>query len=193
MAQAMALIHGSNPYQLDSAGFVYTHARVPTVLWDAFLDGHVTWDDVVAEMEVKAGHTNDLERRMREYRECMPEYTFLWHCAYATAQRMLLGSVSRFLIFALTTISERLVHLSLRELGAQLKRYPCACGTEHQEYYSFTAAGGLEGLEGVVRNWLWILKDLPMHSVRFVALLLCASFFDLRSLGFPLCSKFLSE
>ncbi|KAJ7029164.1 hypothetical protein C8F04DRAFT_1265221 [Mycena alexandri] len=67
-AQALALLRGPNPYINDGDGFVYVHARVKTSTWNDFLAGNISWPTVLAELEIKAGHTNDLERRLGEYK-----------------------------------------------------------------------------------------------------------------------------
>ncbi|KAJ7715346.1 hypothetical protein B0H16DRAFT_1742056 [Mycena metata] len=144
-AQALALLRDPNPYVNDGDGFVYIYARVKTSTWNDFLAGNISWSTVLAELEIKAGHTNDLERRVGEYNVCTPEYTFLWTCAYHTTRRMLL---------------ERLVHLALRKLGAKLRRYRChGCGKRHREYYDFMRAGGFLGVERIIRSYLWKMGE----------------------------------
>ncbi|KAJ7029172.1 hypothetical protein C8F04DRAFT_1265233 [Mycena alexandri] len=151
-AQALALLRGPNPYINDGDGFVYVHARVKTSTWNDFLAGNISWPTVLAELEIKAGHTNDLERRLGEYKVCTPQYTFFWTCAYRTSRRMLL---------------ERLVHLALRQLGAKLGRYRChGCGKRHQEYYDFMRAGGFAGVERIIHSCLWKMGETSF--VRYV-------------------------
>ncbi|KAJ7021347.1 hypothetical protein C8F04DRAFT_1273868 [Mycena alexandri] len=152
--QALALLAGPDPYKDDGEGFVYVHARVTTLTWNEFLAGRIPWSVVLAELEVKAGHTNDLERRVGEYNVCTPEYTFFWTCAYRTTRRMLL---------------ERLVHLALRQLGAKLRRYRChGCGKRHREYYDFMGAGGFLGVERIIRSCLWKMGETAFVRYRFV-------------------------
>ncbi|KAJ7025260.1 hypothetical protein C8F04DRAFT_1191612 [Mycena alexandri] len=101
-------------------------------------------------LEIKAGHTNNLERRLGEYNVCTPEYTFFWNCAYCTTRRMLL---------------ERLVHLALQQLGAKLRRYRChRCGKRHREYYNIVRAGGFAGVERIIRHWLWKMGEIGSVS-----------------------------
>ncbi|KAJ7026008.1 hypothetical protein C8F04DRAFT_1268599 [Mycena alexandri] len=157
--QALALLAGPDPYKDDGEGFVYVHARVTTLTWNEFLAGRIPWSVVLAELEVKAGHTNDLERRVGEYNVCTPEYTFFWTCAYRTTRRMLL---------------ERLVHLALRQLGAKLRRYRChGCGKRHREYYDFMGAGGFLGVERIIRSCLWKMGETAF--VRIMAKIISRS------------------
>ncbi|KAJ7029833.1 hypothetical protein C8F04DRAFT_1264558 [Mycena alexandri] len=144
-AQAQALLSGPNLYINDDEGWVYLHARIRTSIWKDFQDNRISWPTLRANLDIKAGHTKDLERRLGEYDICTPEYMFFWTCAYRTAQRMLL---------------ERLVHLALRQLGAKLKRYRChGCGKRHREYYDFVRAGGFIGVERVIRYCLWKMGE----------------------------------
>ncbi|KAJ7738605.1 hypothetical protein B0H16DRAFT_237452 [Mycena metata] len=139
-AQASALLAGPDPYVNEGPGFVYSHARVLTSIWNDFQHNRISWRTLLAKVEIKAGHTNNLERRLGEYDVCTPEYIFLWDCAYFTTRRMLL---------------ERLVHLALRQLGAKLKRHRChGCGKRHREYYDFVRAGGFAGMERIICFWL---------------------------------------
>ncbi|KAJ7133855.1 hypothetical protein C8R46DRAFT_1048248 [Mycena filopes] len=146
LTQATALLAGPDLYSNDGDGFVYEHARVPIPVWNAFQEGKISWVTVLTKMEIKVGHTNDLGRRLGEYDDCTPGYVFLWQCAYSTSRRMLL---------------ERLVHLSLRYLGAKLRPYRCyGCGTRHREYYDFIRAGGFAGVEKIIREWLWRMGEV---------------------------------
>ncbi|KAJ7745066.1 hypothetical protein B0H16DRAFT_1726959 [Mycena metata] len=153
-AQALALLRAPNLYVHDGDGFVYVHARVKTSTWNDFSAGKISWSMVLAELEIKAGHTNDLDRRLGEYNVCTPEYTFFWTCAYRTTRRMLL---------------ERLVHLALRQLGAKLGRYRChGCGKRHREYYHFLRAGGFAGMERIIHSCLWKMGETGSVRYRFV-------------------------
>ncbi|KAJ7022505.1 hypothetical protein C8F04DRAFT_1266788 [Mycena alexandri] len=150
-AQASALLDGPDPYVDDGPGFVYSHARVLTSVWNDFQQSRISRQMLLAKVEIKAGHTNNLERRLGEYDVCVPEYTLFWDCAYSTTRRMLL---------------ERLVHLALRQLGAKLKRYRChGCGKRHREYYDFVRAGGFAGVERIIRYWLRKMGET--RSVRY--------------------------
>ncbi|KAJ7163648.1 hypothetical protein C8R46DRAFT_1036413 [Mycena filopes] len=136
MAQALALLAGPNPYVNDGDGFVYEHARVSIAVWNAFQQGKIPWTMVLAEMEIKVGHTNNLGRRLGEYDDSPVGACFL-----------------------------RLVHLSLRHLGAKLRPYRCyGCDTRHREYYDFIRAGGFAGVEKIIRYWLWRMGEVA--SVR---------------------------
>ncbi|KAJ7718398.1 hypothetical protein B0H14DRAFT_2643367 [Mycena olivaceomarginata] len=50
---------------------------------------------------------------------------------------------------------ERLLHLELAKLGARLQPRPCpGCGTNHREYFEYSAADGFEGvLEIIEASW----------------------------------------
>ncbi|KAJ7017938.1 hypothetical protein C8F04DRAFT_1199720, partial [Mycena alexandri] len=111
-----------------------------------FQERRISWPTLLGKLEIKAGHTNNLERRLGEYDVCTPEYTLFWKFAYHTTRRMLL---------------ERLVHLALRQLGAKLRRYRChGCGKRHREYYNFARAGGFAGVERTIRYWLWKMGEI---------------------------------
>ncbi|KAJ7039722.1 hypothetical protein C8F04DRAFT_1178444 [Mycena alexandri] len=150
LAQILALLAGPSPYMLDGEGLVYLHLRVRVTVWDAFQRGDISYAAFLDCLELKAGHTKDLKQRLYGYKPCAPGYIFVWRCAYTTTRRMLI---------------ERLIHLSLIQMGAQIPRYTCSgCGKRHREYFGFQAAGGFRGLERIVRYWLWVLGDLGSVS-----------------------------
>ncbi|KAJ7917286.1 hypothetical protein B0H13DRAFT_1870466 [Mycena leptocephala] len=115
-----------NPYK-DYPGFVY-----------AVMRPHVGPNGVVdyTRMEIKVGITNDLERRMRDYKKCGDG--FVWLFSYRSR------SVKWI---------ERMVHLTLKAAGAHVRPYRCAgCGHRHREFFFEVAAGGIEGVAQTIEQ-----------------------------------------
>ena len=55
---------------------------------------------------------------------------------------------------------ERLIHLSLVDIGARVRRFVCpGCGTKHREYYSLSAAGGIDEVWAIVEFWVWAVGE----------------------------------
>ncbi|KAJ7789109.1 hypothetical protein B0H14DRAFT_2627562 [Mycena olivaceomarginata] len=88
-------------------------------------------------LEVKGGWTSDLERRQVNYRSCeSATQEILWIAAFECAEPKRV---------------ERLLHLELAKLGARLQPRPCpGCGTNHREYFEYSAADGFEGVLEII-------------------------------------------
>ncbi|KAJ7900622.1 hypothetical protein B0H14DRAFT_2556084 [Mycena olivaceomarginata] len=88
-------------------------------------------------LEVKGGWTSDLERRQVNYRSCeSATQEILWITAFECAEPKRV---------------ERLLHLELAKLGARLQPRPCpGCGTNHREYFEYSAADGFEGVLEII-------------------------------------------
>ncbi|KAJ7314708.1 hypothetical protein DFH08DRAFT_821035 [Mycena albidolilacea] len=88
-------------------------------------------------LEVKGGWTSDLERRQENYRSCeSATQEILWIAAFECTEPKRV---------------ERLLHLELAKLGARLQPRPCpGCGTNHREYFEYSAADGFEGVLEII-------------------------------------------
>ncbi|KAJ7301028.1 hypothetical protein DFH08DRAFT_827940 [Mycena albidolilacea] len=88
-------------------------------------------------LEVKGGWTSDLERRQENYRSCeSATQEILWIAAFECAEPKRV---------------ERLLHLELAKLGARLQPRLCpGCGTNHGEYFKYSAADGFEGVLEII-------------------------------------------
>ncbi|KAJ7308615.1 hypothetical protein DFH08DRAFT_823901 [Mycena albidolilacea] len=95
---------------------------------------------------IKAGRTDNLERRMGQYSKCGPG--ILWISCYPTE-------------YAKAT--ERIIHLQFEIAGAKIQPFLCACKTKHHEYSCYEAAGELEGAERVVQA---ALRSLGQEAYR---------------------------
>ncbi|KAJ6545753.1 hypothetical protein B0H19DRAFT_1076013 [Mycena capillaripes] len=131
-----ALAHIAHPCYKDFRGDLYTVCRVVRV-FDHQLQ---MWVDV---LDVKSGFSLDTVRRQFDYRDTCHDVDFIWFYKYKSDTVKLL---------------ERLVHLTLRALGAAIAPYPCpGCGVKHREFYLYSAAGGVEGLCSIIEFWLGAL------------------------------------
>jgi hypothetical protein len=57
-------------------------------------------------------------------------------------------------------LTERIIHLLLTEMGANIEPFLCACKTRHHEYYCYEGAGELEGAERVIEAALHSLGQI---------------------------------
>ncbi|KAF8183522.1 hypothetical protein K438DRAFT_1974993 [Mycena galopus ATCC 62051] len=131
-----ALAHIAHPRYKDFPGDLYIVCRIIRVL-DPSLQIYVD------ALEIKSGFSIDTLRRQFEYHHTCRNVEFLWFYRYKSDSVKLL---------------ERLVHLTLRALGATIDRYSCpGCGIKHREFYSYLAAGGIEGLCAIIEFWLGVL------------------------------------
>ncbi|KAJ7767884.1 hypothetical protein DFH07DRAFT_954775 [Mycena maculata] len=125
------------PYKPEVPGVVYTNYRANHKI----LDGVATTltDEEVDWVDLKAGRTNDIDRRRGEYtRDCKGE-EIAWVYYYPTNRPKLL---------------EALVHLSVRARLANREPYPCyGCGKRHCEHSSWERIGGLEGMADIIEYW----------------------------------------
>ncbi|KAJ7789579.1 hypothetical protein B0H14DRAFT_2627109 [Mycena olivaceomarginata] len=127
------LIHQMYNAYKDKFGLLYIHIRL--------LDNS---DGV--RVIVKAGRTDNLERRIGQYSKCGPG--ILWISCYPTE-------------YAKAT--ERIIHLQFEIVGAKIQPFLCACKTTHHEYSCYEAAGELEGAERVVEA---ALRSLGQEAYR---------------------------
>ncbi|KAJ7175666.1 hypothetical protein C8R46DRAFT_1030702 [Mycena filopes] len=88
------------------------------------------WGSFLDRLEVKVGHSQDVETRRS------------WYGTTITpADRRMLA--------------ERLIHLTLDVLGAKRTIRACpGCTTQHREYYTFRSIGSFECLSGIIQFWL---------------------------------------
>ncbi|KAJ7023941.1 hypothetical protein C8F04DRAFT_1192909 [Mycena alexandri] len=138
--QCMAHLKKSN-YN-DFRGELYTVFRVLRVF-----DHEFQMD--VDVLDIKSGYSLDSRHRQLDYRDTCRGVKFLWMYKYTS------DNIKHL---------ERLVHLSLRALGAQIPTFPCpGCGVKHREFYSVGAAGGIDGLCAIIEFWLEVLGQ-PVES-----------------------------
>ncbi|KAJ6552411.1 hypothetical protein DFH09DRAFT_1319164 [Mycena vulgaris] len=138
-AQYDVLLHlGLGAYEREDAGRVYFNFRGgDDTTMDALINGTLG-QAAPNGLDVKAGSSVDLCTRALQYRRCkrLPRVIRFWASCPAPACR----------------VTERLIHLHLIERGASLPRTRCSgCLKYHREYFSLSAAGGLEGFKEIVR------------------------------------------
>ncbi|KAJ7738867.1 hypothetical protein DFH07DRAFT_778929 [Mycena maculata] len=110
-------------FRREGPGVVYATILSSRADYDQFLNGTLTEAQYLCLSDVKFGHTNNLERRMRQYRPCNGNGHFVnWVFAYRVTERIRI---------------ERAAHLTLERLNLQLNKMDCpgGCGTKHKEYY----------------------------------------------------------
>ncbi|KAJ7692374.1 hypothetical protein B0H17DRAFT_1133108 [Mycena rosella] len=129
----------------------------PGELYTVFGVVRVFDDDLqcnIDRLEIKAGYSTDTARCQLQYRA-----SGRWSSNGTT---------------------KHLVHLTLRECGAALPPRPCpGCGVRHREFFSMSAAGGIEGLCGIIEFWSGTLGEaidrVDIHAKHQKSLFLTAA------------------
>ncbi|KAJ7779467.1 hypothetical protein DFH07DRAFT_765751 [Mycena maculata] len=76
-------------FRREGPGVVYANIRSSRADYDRFRQGTLTEDQYLRRSDVKFGHTNNLGRRMRQYRPCNGNRHFVnWVSAYQSAPRI---------------------------------------------------------------------------------------------------------
>ncbi|KAJ7445563.1 hypothetical protein B0H11DRAFT_1930557 [Mycena galericulata] len=132
------------PY-LEKPGLVYVHMRRNAAMFGSIptrpAGEEVDWVDV------KPGRATDLAARRESYADKCVGVELAWQYCYETKYSVLL---------------ERLVHLTLTARGAKRQPEECeGCGVWHREYFGEGAAGGLDGVAGIIEYWMRRLGEVP--------------------------------
>ncbi|KAJ7445571.1 hypothetical protein B0H11DRAFT_1930566 [Mycena galericulata] len=134
------------PY-LEKPGLVYVHMRRNAAMFGSIptrpAGEEVDWVDV------KPGRATDLAARRESYADKCVGVELAWQYCYETKYSVLL---------------ERLVHLTLTARGAKRQPEECeGCGVWHREYFGEGAAGGLDGVAGIIEYWMRRLGEVPVQ------------------------------
>ncbi|KAJ7192611.1 hypothetical protein B0H12DRAFT_1246118 [Mycena haematopus] len=99
----------------------------------------------------KCGRTANLTRRRNGYKKCeTSEQEIIWAVAYQCNEPKRV---------------ERLVHLRLRLLDAELVLPPClGCSARHKEFADYGKCGGIDGMKDIIEN---VLRDLGQPVVMY--------------------------
>ncbi|KAJ7604969.1 hypothetical protein DFH06DRAFT_1348983 [Mycena polygramma] len=151
---AAQLVH---PNLREGAGDVYLHANVRKVdvfLWRTL---RITDTEFARRIGLKAGHTNCMPRRQRQYGKCAGGgRIIIWLGRYRVRRRCFV---------------ERLLHLRVFQSGGRRFRFPCACRVRHREYVSLSSAGGLAAFRARAAGTLAIAGEgVDYHHFRRPAL-----------------------
>ncbi|KAJ7302443.1 hypothetical protein DFH08DRAFT_989337 [Mycena albidolilacea] len=92
-------------------------------------------------LDLKLGHSKDVERRQGEYARCETDgKVHIWICKYHVSGRYL---------------CERLIHLGAFRDGAERASGECVCGVKHREFFTFKSLSGWKSLDAIVRSILF--------------------------------------
>lgn len=86
-----ALLRLRNPYLRDGPGAVYLHGCILRETLDDFRAQIITWDELLDEVDIKIGSTNNLTRQQGEYRACEEDYVLFSWDFWITQRRRLVG------------------------------------------------------------------------------------------------------
>ena len=98
--------------------------------------------ELLDSLKWKVGHSNDWERRQREYAKCNVGQTHIWVCRWDVEYRYYCGIL--FFIFCPLVLyskpgifAERLARLEQRCVGGEPVIETCVCGVRHREYFNY--------------------------------------------------------
>ncbi|KAJ7037642.1 hypothetical protein C8F04DRAFT_1256861 [Mycena alexandri] len=140
-------------YKREGRGGLYITGRVDEHIQIAYDAGQISLETYLDHLEVKVGHSYDVEMRRRQYKKCASQQVLIWHYYFAADRRML---------------AEHLIHLALDAIGAERAIRPCpGCKTRHVEYYKFRSIGSFERLDHIITLVLEYLGQSGVRAVKF--------------------------
>ncbi|KAJ7175478.1 hypothetical protein C8R46DRAFT_1030535 [Mycena filopes] len=126
-------------YKREGEGGLYVTARVDEGIQDAYDAGKMSLDAFLDRLEVKVGHSQEVETRRCQYKKRAVKQVLVWHYHYPADRRMLAARDSRV----------------------------SGCTTQHREYYTFRSIGSFERLNGIIQFWLGELGQDVVKQVKF--------------------------
>ncbi|KAJ7785616.1 hypothetical protein B0H14DRAFT_3506683 [Mycena olivaceomarginata] len=132
----------THPYAKEGPGWCYNVAYAADVDIAQHAAGTLTNDTFLARMKWKVGHTNDWQRRQREYRGCDVGKTHIWICGWENAPTQL----------------EELCD------GGECATINCVCGVSHRKYFSFTTVGGFAEFSALMTRVITYMNEQPTCS-----------------------------
>ncbi|KAJ7891477.1 hypothetical protein B0H13DRAFT_2340568 [Mycena leptocephala] len=138
------VFHSTHPYANEGWGSCYAVACVDDADIVLYRAGTITAADLKARIKWKVGHTNDPERRQREYEKCNVGQTHIWICRWEASRRY---------------YCERFVHLQQLCDGGERIFRGCVCGVRHREYVTFSSVGGFAQFRALVVGILFLMNE----------------------------------
>ncbi|KAJ7102633.1 hypothetical protein B0H15DRAFT_796054 [Mycena belliarum] len=129
---------GATAYAKEGPGDVYFCVRFPPSLVAAVNAGRLPVTALkAADLEIKGGSARDVDRRIPQYTVCQETQPLLFwaYCSVPYCR-----------------LTERLLHLKLKALGADLVPEPCDCKVKHREFFSLSVFSTIEDFEAVVKS-----------------------------------------
>ncbi|KAJ7899807.1 hypothetical protein B0H13DRAFT_2336855 [Mycena leptocephala] len=140
---------GTHPYANEGPGSCYNVACVDDADIALYRAGGMTGADLLARMTWKVGHSNDHERRQRDYGRCDVGQTHIWVCRWEVSRRY---------------YCERLAQLEqLCDGGERFYKF-CVCGVRHREYFTFSSVGGFAQFRTLMTGMLFFMNE-PLNPV----------------------------
>ncbi|KAJ7708599.1 hypothetical protein B0H14DRAFT_3525379 [Mycena olivaceomarginata] len=139
----------TRPYAKEGPGWCYNVACAADVDIAQHAAGTLTDGAFLARMKWKVGHTNDWQRRQREYRGCDVRKTHIWICGW---------EVSRWYYCEHLTQLEELCD------GGERATIDCVCGVSHREYFSFATVGSFTEFNALMTRVITYMNEQPTRS-----------------------------
>lgn len=113
-------------------------------------------------LEIKQGRSTVTERRQHQYKMHCIGIDFIWLYKFQTEQSKLVGESIYCPCYG-CLYSERLMHLTLRALGADRSPSLCSCNVRHTEFKDYEAAGGIDGIVDIIQFWRGALGERDLE------------------------------
>ncbi|KAJ7844355.1 hypothetical protein B0H14DRAFT_3455578 [Mycena olivaceomarginata] len=139
----------THPYVKEGPGWCYNIACAADIDIVQHAAGTLTDSAFLARMKWKVGHTNDWQRRQREYRGCDVGKTHIWICGWEVSRRY---------------YCERLAQLEELCDGGERATIDCVCGVSHREYFSFATVGGFTEFSALMTRVITYMNEQPTCS-----------------------------
>ncbi|KAJ7831877.1 hypothetical protein B0H13DRAFT_2371225 [Mycena leptocephala] len=137
-------VRSVRPYAKEGPGSCYNIACVDDADIALYRAGGITGADLLARMTWKIGHSNDHERRRREYGRCDVGQTHIWVCRWEVDRRY---------------YCERLAQLEQLCDGGVRMYKQCVCGVRHQEYFTFPSVRGFAQFRALMTGVLLFMNE----------------------------------
>ncbi|KAJ7121076.1 hypothetical protein C8R44DRAFT_877387 [Mycena epipterygia] len=124
-------------YPSDGPGINYLVTRDLVADVDAYEQGLIDHQTLLAHREIKLGESGDFNQRLRGYVQCQQMYRHEWKAVYTTPE---------------CKLTEHLVHDNTR--FACRARTVCSCHKRHTEWVDYLLAGGEQGMENELLHWI---------------------------------------
>ncbi|KAJ6452928.1 hypothetical protein C8R45DRAFT_945396 [Mycena sanguinolenta] len=130
------------PFALEGPGYIYVVARIAHK--NAHKFGELRVDERLEVLDLKGGHTRQMDRHPCEYTSCGRGQNIIWICKYTVTRRY---------------YCERLLYLCLFGMGGVRAGGRCPCDTLHRKFLLFETVGGLQAFHGVMEKVLEFMGE----------------------------------
>ncbi|KAJ7800917.1 hypothetical protein B0H14DRAFT_3490134 [Mycena olivaceomarginata] len=130
-----------NPYVNEGLRYLYVVGALEMEVAEAYNAGNLGVAELWKCLDLKLGHSKDIERWQGEYTRCeMDGKVHIWVCKYHVPGRYL---------------CECLIHLGVFRDGAEQASGKCVCGVKHRKFFTFKSLSGWKPLDTIICSILF--------------------------------------